>query len=66
MASRRRRPFEITRGRRRQVPYRWVWREIHGQRMRVKLYPPAGSPELAEVDEPRIYFGRLPAWRGEP
>ena len=61
MARPRRRPFSITRGRRRQVPFRRIWREIHGRRVKVKLYPPAGSPALAEIEEPRVYFGQIPA-----
>ena len=46
--------------------HRKAWREIHGKPMRVKLYPPAGSPELATIDEPPLFFGQLPAWKGQP
>ena len=66
MARRRRRPFHVHRARRKNVPYRLVWRTVHGRRMRVKLYPPAGSPDLLETEEALIYFGKLPAWKGQP
>ncbi len=55
----------VRRVRDRPVPFKRVWRVIHGQRMRVKLYPPAGSRELVESGTTRITFERLP-YRGEP
>ena len=34
-----------------EIPFKWVWRTVHGRRMRVRLYPPAGDPELLSVEE---------------
>ncbi len=34
-----------------EIPFKWVWRTVHGQRVRVRLYPPAGDPELLSVEE---------------
>ncbi len=38
-----------------QVPFRWVWRTVHGREMLVKLYPPSGSRELLSVQEQKVY-----------
>ncbi len=63
----RRRPtlrYHVRRVRDRPVPFKRVWRVIHGRRMRVKLYPPAGSRELVESGTTRITFDR-PGYRAE-
>ena len=52
--------YDVRRVRDRPVPFKRVWRVIHGRRMRVKLYPPPGSRELVESETAHITFDRFP------
>ncbi len=40
-----------------------VWRTVHGLRVRVRLYPPAGDPELLSVEERNLLRAKTPAPR---